>query len=134
MSKFDKEWMTSAITVKIEEQRETIKALVRGVSPANGEKISENTARTQLNVQKNALKNLYMLLDILNGNWTDEDHKYFTLITTLREEKEYNRAIVHEGDSAWQLLQSNPKLNMERINKACEKAGLHINAQGIIER
>ena len=134
MAMFDKVWMVGAITAKIEEQRETIKALVRGVSPANGEKISENTARTQLNVQKNALKNLYMLYDILHGEWTDEDHKYFTLITSLREEKEYSRTIVHEGDSAWELLQSNPRLNMEKLIRACEKAGLHINSRGIIER
>lgn len=128
----DKTTMVSLLDGKIEEQRETIKALVAGKSPTTGEPISENTQHTQLNMQRNTLKNLHMIRDILSGEWTEEDQKYFTLITTLREEKEYNRAIVHRGDSVMELLMTNPKLTMEKVQKACSKAGLTIGADGII--
>ena len=128
----DKVSMVSLIDGKIAEQRETIKALIRGVSPTTGEKISENTQHTQLNAQRNALKNLHLIRDILSDEYTEDDKKYFTLITTLREEKEYNRTIVHVGDSVMTLILNNPKLNLEKIQKACVKANLTIGADGII--
>lgn len=128
----DKVSMVSLIDGKIAEQRETIKALVRGVSPTTGEKISENTQHTQLNMQRNALRNLYLIRDILSDQCDEDDMKYFTLITTLREEKEHSRTIVHAGDSVMTLLLNNPRLNLEKIQKACIKANLTIGDDGII--
>lgn len=133
MATIAKSEMLTQLSFKIDEQHQIIQALLKGVSYTTGEKISENTVHTQMHTQKSKLKDLMLIKHILEDNMTDDDINHFLSMTTLVAERETNKAVVHEGDSVLDLIMANPKLNMEKIQKACDKAGLKI-VNGVIVR
>lgn len=128
----EKTQMIELLDSKLAEQHEVIKALLACKSPSTGETISENTQHTQLYVQRTAKKNLLLIKHILEDKMDEADIKHFIAITSLSEEKQVARTVVKAGDNVMQLVMNNPKLNLEKIQKACEKAGLKIGADGII--
>lgn len=133
MATITKSEMLTQLSFKIDEQHQIIQALLKGVSYTTGEKISDNTVHTQMHVQKSKLKDLMLIRHIIEGNMDDGDIKHFLSMTTLASERESSKAIVHAGDNVMSIIMANPKLTLEKIQKACEKAGLTIGDDGIIK-
>lgn len=133
MATITKSEMLTQLSFKIDEQHQIIQALLKGVSYTTGEKISDNTVHTQMHVQKSKLKDLMLIRHIIEGNMDDGDIKHFLSMTTLTSERESSKAIVHAGDNVMSIIMANPKLTLEKIQKACEKAGLTIGDDGIIK-
>lgn len=49
------------------------------------------------------------------------------------EPDKIEKLVVKKGDSVIKLMMANPKLTLERITKAADKAGLGISDKGILE-
>lgn len=128
----EKTQMIELLDGKLAEQHEVIKALLACKSPSTGEPISENTQHTQLHVQRTAKKNLLLIKHLLEDKLDEADMKHFISLTTLSEERQSTRTVVKKGDNVMMLVMNNPKLNLEKIQKACDKAGLTIGTDGII--
>jgi hypothetical protein len=126
--------MSNLVATKVAEMEAKLAELI--ADP----KLSDATKRTQ-KFQRNTMIHIYKLFEtVLNQSSTDdftfteEEAKWFKSMTALSEEREITIIKVQKGDTFMGIIQKYPKATLERIQKACKKAGLSLNmATGIVE-
>lgn len=124
----NKETMISQVAAKAAEMTAKLNELMKD------EKVSENTKKTQRFQRGKEIKYLRIIETLLSEKEVDE--KDWLSIVTLSSERVTSQIEVHEGDNVVQLAfgkYKEVKDIVNKINKACEKAGLKI-VDGVITK
>lgn len=125
---------------KLDEILERYDAFKRGEN-INGEKVSPNTARTQLNILSRELKTLRLIRELIKSDEEEitlevANAEFLLNLISLTGTRITTIVKVEEGDSLMDLMSRYPKVQnlLDKATKAANKAGLVLGADGIYHK
>ena len=128
--------MSALVATKVAELESKLDTLL------NDPKLSDNTKKTQKQ-QRSTMIHIYKLFETVleqcgvdEFDFSEEETKWFKSMTTLSEERDMCIVKVQKGDTLMGLIAKYPNAKdiVNKIKKACDKAGLTLNmATGIVE-
>lgn len=128
------------VSSKVEEVMDRYDAFKRGENIA-GEKVSPNTARTQLNLLSRELKTLRLIKELVSLNATTfeldmANAEFLHNLLTPTGSRITTTVKVEEGDSLMDIMTKYPKVQnlLDKATKAANAAGLVLGADGVYHR
>lgn len=128
------------VSSKVEEVMDRYDAFKRGEN-INGEKVSPNTARTQLNILSRELKTLRLVKELISLNSSTfeldvANAEFLHNILTPTGSRITTTVKVEEGDSLMDLMSKYPKTQnlLDKATKAASAAGLVLGADGVYHK
>lgn len=128
--------MSTLVATKVAEMEAKLESMLKDPKLAN------TTKRTQKQ-QRSTMIHIYKLFQTVleqcssdEFDFSEEEAEWFKSMTTLSEERDACLVKVQKGDTLMGLIAKYPDAKdiVNKIKKACEKAGLTLNmATGIVE-
>lgn len=121
--------MVEAIIAKVNELDAQIEAMQKNLE------LSENTVRTQTNLKKHEMRNLMLMaLFLKDGKLEGDYEKWFISATTLTSERKGRTTVIlHEGDSAFDIMEQYPNLTGAKLKDIAAKQGFTI-VKGVVTK
>lgn len=136
MAKFDLVAMATALENKLQELLDKIDEM------KHDNNLSENTVRTQTHLKSHEAHNLLIMLQLVRNmrdqgdtetELPDEVAKWFESTTMLTETRKKGSIILHDGDSAFDILTKHENLTMGKLSDLAKKQGFKLD-KGMIVR
>lgn len=127
--------MREMVTLKVSELENKIDSI------KNNPELSKNTKQVQGSAQTRKMHLFVIMESILNYTsdeiiLTDDEGEWFDSLVSLDTERNTCLIKVKKGDSLMGLIAANPEVKdiVNKVKKACDKAGLTLNmSTGIVE-
>ena len=127
--------MREMVTLKVSELENKIDSI------KNNPELSKNTKQVQGSAQTRKIHLFVIMESILNYTsdeiiLTDDEGEWFDSLVSLDTERNTCLIKVKKGDSLMGLIAANPEVKdiVNKVKKACDKAGLTLNmSTGIVE-
>lgn len=136
MAKLNLVAMATALENKSQELLDKIDEMKRDIN------LSENTVRTQTHLKSHEAHNLLIMLQLVRNMMDCGDtetelpgdvEKWFESTTMLTETRKKGSIVLHEGESAFDVLTKHENLTMGKLSDLAKKQGFKLD-KGMIVR
>ena len=123
----NKNIMINAVKAKVDELDSEIIAMKNNLN------LSENTVRTQTNLRRHEMRNLLIIMTLLEGKNLEGDiMKWFESATTLKAVRKARTTIeFHDGDDIIKIMDEHPNKAYKDLKKALEDQGFHLDGHTV---
>lgn len=119
--------MMDAIKAKVQELNDSIEAM------RNNLELSQNTVRTQTYQRTHEIRNLLIMLQLLEGKeLTGDVQKWFESAVTLTATRKAATTIVfHDGDDMLKIMDEHPNKSYKELKEMMAKQGFMLDGHTV---